>query len=272
MHIVVCVKQVPDWDIPPSSFKVDEAAKRVIPPPGVAPVRSQFDEIGVEAAMRIKDQAPDTKVTILSMGPESAKADIQQNAVKHSLAMGADEGLLLADPLFEDLDWYQIALIISTAVKKLGDVDLVLCGRQAVDWDMGVTGSGIAEMLDWPALTIGKDVQVKDGTVVVQRVLMDGFETVEASLPAVATISNELGEPRYPKLQQIMQAAKKQVTVWSAADLELDATQLGPEARKLTLERLYVPVTDVECELMEGDTPEEKAQNLARKLAEAKLI
>ena len=267
MHIVVCVKQVPDWDIPPSSFKVDEAAKQVVSPPGVAPVRSQFDEIGVEAAMRLKDQAPDTKVTILTMGPEGAR-----DVIKHSLAMGADEGVLLVDELFGDMDWYQIALVLSTAIKKLDDVELVVCGRQAVDWDMGVTGSGIAELLDWPALTIGKDVQVRDGTVVVERVLMDGFETVEAPLPAVATISNELGEPRYPKLQQIMQAARKQVTVWSAADLGLDAGQLGAEARKLTLERLYIPVSGTECEFIEGDTPEEKAQNLARKLREAKLI
>ena len=267
MHVAVCVKQVPDWDIPPSSFKIDEATNKVVPPAGVAPVPSQFDGIGVEAAMRLKDAQPDTQVTIMSMGPEGAR-----DAIKHSLAMGADEGLLLTDPLFEDLDWYQIALVLSTAVKKLEGVDLVVCGRQAVDWDMGVTGSGIAELLDWPALTIGKDVQVNDGTLVVERVLMDGFETVQAPLPAIATVSNELGDPRYPKLQQIMQAAKKQVTVWSAADLGLDATQLGPDARKLSLEKLYIPVTDTECEFMDGDTPEEKAGNLARALAEAKLI
>ena len=267
MHIVVCVKQVPDWDIPPSSFKVDEGAKKVVPPPGVAPVPSQFDSIGVEAAMRLKDQAADTKVTIMSMGPDSAR-----DAIKHSLAMGADEGVLLTDPLFEDLDWYQTSLVLSTAIKKLGDVDLVICGRQAVDWDMGVTGSGIAEMLGWPALTIGKDVQVKDGAIAVERVLMDGFETLEASLPAVVTVSNELGEPRYPKLQQIMQAAKKQVSVWPAGDLGLDASQLGPDAKKLALERLYVPVSDTQVEIIEGDTPEEKAQNLVKKLAEAKLI
>ena len=267
MHIVVCVKQVPDWDIPPSSFKVDEATNKVVPPPGVAPVPSQFDSIGVEAAMRIKDKVPDAKVTIMTMGPEGAR-----DAIKHSLAMGADEGVLLNDALFEDLDWYQIALVLSTAIKKLEDVTLVVCGRQAVDWDMGVTGSGIAEMLGWPALTIGKDVQVNDGTLVVERVLMDGFEVVEAPLPAVATVSNELGEPRYPKLQQIMHAAKKQVTIWSAADLGLDASQLGPEAKKLDLERLYIPVSDTTCEFMEGDTPEEKAQALVKKLAEAKLI
>ena len=217
--------------------------------------------------MRIKDQAADTKVTIMSMGPESAR-----DAIKHSLAMGADEGVLLTDAAFEDLDWYQRSLVLSEAIKKLGDVQLVICGRQAVDWDMGVTGSGIAELMGWPALTIGKDVQVKDGAVVVERVLMDGFETVEAPLPAVVTVSNELGEPRYPKLQQIMQAAKKQVNVWSAADLGLDASQIGPDAKKLSLEKLYIPISDTQVEIIEGDTPEEKAQNLAKKLAEAKLI
>ncbi len=267
MHIVVCVKQVPDWDIPPSSFRVDESAKKVTPPPGVAPVPSQFDTIGVEAAMRIKDKAADTKVTIMSLGAESAR-----DAIKASLAMGADEGVLLNDAAFSDLDWYQLSLALSTAIKKLDDVQLVICGRQAVDWDMGVTGSGIAELLGWPALTIAKDVQVNDGAVVAERVLMDGFETVQAPLPAVVTVSNELGEPRYPKLQQIMQAAKKPVSIWSAADLGLDASQIGADAKKLSLEKLYIPVSDSKVEIIEGDTPEEKAQNLVRKLTEAKLI
>ena len=106
MHIVVCVKQVPDWDIPPSSFKIDESLNQVVSPPGVAAVPSQFDTIGVEAAMRLKDEAPDTKVTIMSLGPETAR-----DAIKHSLAMGADEGVLLTDALFENLDWYQVSLV-----------------------------------------------------------------------------------------------------------------------------------------------------------------
>ena len=267
MHIVVCVKLVPDWDIPPSDFKVDEELKQVTPNPGKAALASQFDVIGVEAAMLLKEEAPDTKVTIMSMGPTTAL-----EAIKNGLAMGADEGVLLNDTLFEDLDWYQVSLVLSTAIKKLDGVTMVICGRQAVDWDMGVTGSGIAEMLDWPALTIGKQVNVNDGTLTVERVLMDGFETVEAPLPAVVTVSNELGEPRYPKLKQIMAVKNKEVVTWSAADVGLDESQLGPDARKLTLEKLYVPVTAVECEFMEGDTPEEKAQNLAKKLVEAKLI
>ena len=264
MHIVVCVKQVPDWDIPPASFKVDEAAKKVVPPPGVAPVPSQFDAIAVEAAMRVKDAGGDAKVTIMSMGAATAR-----DVIKHGLAMGGDEGVLLVDDTFNNLDSHGTATVLSSAIKKLGDVDLVLTGRQAVDWDMGVTGTLIAEMLGVPVVTLAKSVTVNGGGVTVERVLPDSVETVEAPLPAVVTVSNELGEPRYPKLQQIMAAAKKQVNTWAAGDIGVDAGALAP---RLTLEALYVPVVDTKVELMEGDTPEEQAQALARRLKDAKLI
>ena len=124
-------------------------------------------------------------------------------------------------------------------------------------------------MLDAPVITFAKSVTVGGGKVTVERVLPDAFETVEASLPAVVTVSNELGEPRYPKLQQIMAAARKQVNQWAAGDLGLDAAALAP---RLTLEQLFVPVTDTKVEIMEGDTPDEQAANLARRLKEAKLI
>jgi electron transfer flavoprotein beta subunit len=264
VHVVVCVKQVPDWDIPPASFKVDEASKKVVPPPGVAPVTSQFDAIAVEAAMRIKDADGSTKVTVMSMGAATAR-----EVVKQGLAMGADDGVLLVDDAFNNLDSHGVATVLSSAIKKLGDIDLVLTGRQAVDWDMGVTGTLIAEMLDAPVITFAKAVSVAGGSVTVQRVLPDAFETIEAPLPAVVTVSNELGEPRYPKLQQIMAAGKKPVTNWTAGDLGIDGAAL---AQRLTLEQLYVPVVDTKVELMEGDTPEEQAQALAKRLKEAKLI
>ena len=264
MHIVVCVKQVPDWDIPPASFKVDEAAKKVVPPPSVAPVPSQFDAIAVEAAMRIKDAVGDTKVTVMSLGAATAR-----DVIKHGLAMGGDEGVLLVDDAFNSLDSHGVATVLAAAVKKLGDVDLVLTGRQAVDWDLGVTGTYVAEMLGSPVVTFAKNVTVSGGNVTVERVLPDAYETVESPLPAVVTVSNELGEPRYPKLQQIMAAAKKQVSTWGAGDLGLDAAALAP---RMTLEALYVPVVDTKVEIMEGDTPEEQATALVRRLKEAKLI
>jgi electron transfer flavoprotein beta subunit len=264
LHIVVCVKQVPDWDIPPSSFKVDEGAKKVVPPQGVAPVTSQFDAIAAEAAMRIKDADASTKVTIMSMGAATAR-----DVIKQALAMGADEGVLLVDDAFNDLDSHGAAMVLSSAIKKLGDVDLVLTGRQAVDWDMGVTGTLIAGMLDAPVVTFAKSVKAAGGKLTVERVLPDSVETVEAPLPAVVTVSNELGEPRYPKLPQIMAAGKKQVMTWNAGDLGLDSGALAP---RLMLEGLSVPVVDTKVEIMEGDTPEEQAMNLARRLKEAKLI
>jgi electron transfer flavoprotein beta subunit len=195
-----------------------------------------------------------------------------RDVIKHGLAMGADEGLLLSDPAFEDGDSYTTALVITTAVKKLGAFDIVFCGRQAVDWDMGVTGSAMAEILGLPIVTIAKGVEHKDGKLVVERVLSDGFETIEVPVPCLVTVSNEMGEPRYPKLQQIMAAARKQVTVWAVSDLGLDASQVGKQGVRLSLERLFIPVVESKCEFVEGDTPAEAANALAQKMREAKLV
>jgi electron transfer flavoprotein beta subunit len=267
LNMIVCAKQIPDPEAPASSFKIDEAAKKMVPAAGVSSVISQFDELAIEAALRIKDAQGEGKITIITMGPASAR-----DVLKHGLAMGADEGVLLADDAFADSDSYSTAVALSAAIKKIGEFDLVLCGRQAADWDMGATGSALAETLDIPCVSIAKAVDVKDGKAVVERVLSDGYETVEASLPCIVSISNEIGEPRYPKLQQIMMAARKEVTTWSAADLGLDGSQLGAQGARLNLERLYAPVSDIECEIMEAETPEEAAQKLADRLREAKVI
>lgn len=267
MHIIACVKQVPDPEAPASAFRVDEAAKKVVPAAGVASVVSQFDALAVEAALRVRDTIGECKITIVSMGPAAAR-----DAIKQSLAMGADEGVLLTDDAFENGDSYTTALVLSKAIQKIGEFDLLLFGRQATDWDAGVVGAGVAEMLGLPSVSLAKSVVVQDGKVVVERVLMEGYDTVEAPLPSLVTVSNELGEPRYPKLQQIMQAARKQVSVWSAADLGLDPSQIGAQGVRLNLERLYQPVSEVECEVMEGETPDEKAQKLAQRLREEKII
>jgi len=260
-HIVCCVKQVPDPEAPASQFKVDEAAKKVLPIPGIQPVPSQFDTIGVEAALRIKDKVPDTTITILTLGPDAFR-----DSIKHCLAMGADEGVQVNDPSVNDADHWATAEVLAAAIKTLAPVDLVICGRQSTDWDMGVVGSTIAEILGQPVVTIAKDVQMEGGKVTVERVLLDGFETVEAPTPCVVTVSNELGEPRYPQLRQIMQAARKEVKTMTAADL-------GVEARnRVTLEALFVPDTSIETEYIEADSPSEAGEKLALRLREAKLI
>jgi len=267
LHMICCVKQVPDPEMPASQFKVDEAAKKVLPAPGIDPVADEYAVRGVEAALRIREALGEAKITILTLGPEAAR-----DAVKKALAMGADEGIQLTDKAFEDGDSFATARALAAAIKKLEPFDLVFCGRQAPDWDVGVTPSVIAELLGLPCVTRACDVKVSDGTLTVERVLMDGFETVEVRLPAVVTISNELGEPRYPQLREIMAAARKPVAVWSAADLGLDPSQVGAAGSLLSLDRLYVPVHEAKCEFIEGETMDEAAEKLATKLREAKLI
>jgi electron transfer flavoprotein beta subunit len=267
LNIVCCVKQVPDPETPSSAFRVDEGAKKVVPAPGIAPVISQFDQIAVEAALRAKDAAGDARITILSLGPDSAR-----DVIKTGLAMGADEGVHLNDPSLFDGDGYSTAVALVAAIKKIGSVDLVICGRQATDWDSGVTGLAIAELMGVPSISITRSVAVAGGKVRAERVLGDAFEAVEVPTPCVVTVSNELGEPRYPKLPQIMAAARKQVTVWTAADLGLEASQAGFAGARLSLERLFIPEVNNQCEFVAGDNPAEMAAALAQAMREAKLI
>lgn len=267
MNIIVCVKQIPDPETPAASFRVDEAAKKVVPAQGIAPVVNPYDPQATEAALRLKDAAGGGKVTVISLGPDSAR-----DAIKHALAMGADEGVLLNDPAFADIDNFQTAHALAAAIKKVGEFDLILMGRASADWDMGVVPLGVGQALGVPVVTVAKSIESAGGKVTVERVLDDGFQTVEAPLPAIVTVSNEFGEPRYPQLRQIMLAAKKTVQVWSAADLGMGADQLGAANRVMPLEALYVPKVESNVEIIEGDSPEEKARNLAQKLRAAKLI
>ncbi|MEW6033446.1 MAG: electron transfer flavoprotein subunit beta/FixA family protein [Chloroflexota bacterium] len=266
MNIIVCCKQVLDPEAPPASFKVDPGANKVVPPPGVAPVISPFDEQAVEAALRIKDKLG-AKVTVLSMG-----VGLVREVVKKPLSMGADELILLEDPAFEGGDSWSTATALAAAIKKIGAYDMVICGRQAADWDFGLVGSGIAELLGIPCVTVAKKIEVADGKAKVERVLSDGYEVLDVSLPAVITVSNELGEPRYATLKGIMAAAKKQPIIWKPADIGVSPTSIGAAGRRSTLVKLFQPVKECKCEVIEADTPAEAGVKLAIRLREAKLF
>jgi len=267
MRIVVCVKQVPNPEIASSQYRVDEQARTVAPVAGVQWVMSPFDEQAVEAALRIRDAHPATRITVMTLGPERAR-----NALKHGLAMGADEGVLLTDTAFAGSDGYTTALTLAAAIRKTGNVDLVLAGRQAADRDGGVVGAGIGELLGVPVISFAKEVHIEDGVARVERVLDDGTETVEAPLPAVVTVSNELGAPRAPSLRETMRAARKPVAAWSASDLGLAADTVGAAGARRVLERMFIPVKQNRCEFISGNSPEEQAAGLAQRLRESKLI
>ena len=266
MNFIVCVKEIPDPETPAAAFAIDAEAKKAIPAKDMPPVISPFDEVAVEAALRLKE-AYEGKVTVISMGATSA-----EKVLKHTLSMGADEAFLLNDTAFENPDSTSTANALSQAIRKVGDFDIVLCGRQAGDYDAGQVGSGVAELLGVPCVTLAKKIEVSDGKARVERVLPDGYEVLEVSLPAVITVSNEFGEPRYATLKGIMAAAKKEVPVWNAGEIGAETSKLGAAGARTKMLKLFIPVHEGKCEVIEGENEEEMATKLALKLRELKLI
>jgi electron transfer flavoprotein beta subunit len=265
MNMIVCVKQVIDPEAPPASFKIDDTTNKAVMQ-GVPPVIDPYGEFAVEASLKIKD-ANDGKITVISMG-----VNLLRDVVKKPLAMGADELVLLEDEAFAGGDGWSIAYALAMAIKKIGDYDLILCGREASDTNAGQTGSGIAEILGLPSVILIRKVDITDGKAKVERVTADGYEVVEVPLPVVLTVSNEVGEPRYPTIKGIMAAKKIEPIIWKPDDIGVEPAQVGSAGKRAKMVKLFQPVHEGECELAEGETPEEAAVNLTLKLREAKIL
>jgi electron transfer flavoprotein beta subunit len=261
LQIVVCIKQIPDPEGPVDAFTVDSEAKKVIPV-GIPPVINPFDENALEAALRIKDTFGG-KVTAISMGEKLA-----QPVLRKALAAGADDLILLVDQHFKDLDSCSTAYVLSKAIEKVGTYDLIITGRQAGDWDFGVTGLLIAEILQIPSINLAQKVEMRDGGIWVEKLTRDGYELVKAPNPALITVSNELGELRYISLRTLQSVREKPVNVYRAEDLDLDIQRLT--ARKIvTLAAFH---GQRECRFIEGDSHQQKGENLALKLREDRII
>lgn len=267
MKIIVCIKEIPDPEVASSVFQVDEEKKQVVAGPGLRFVISPFDAQAIELALRIRDAAGEVAITLLSLGAESTRS-----IAKYGLSLGADEAFLLFDSAFDGGDSYTTARALAAAIEKIGGADLVLTGRQAADRDAGIVGPGIAELLGRPVVTFAMDVELTDGKLVVERALGGGAEVVEARVPAVVTVSHEVGNVRHASLRETMKAARKPVTIWTAGDLGLGPDDTGASGARVVVERLYVPMNDVECEYLEADTAKELAAKLVDRLSAARLI
>ena len=266
IHIIVCVKEIPDPEIPPEKFRIDPDAKRVIPPQGIAPVINPYDERAVELALRLKEKYSG-KITVLTVGiPSSVKV------VKHALSMGADEGVVLADQEFDGSDSFGIAHILTKAIQKIGNYDLILCGRQAADWDEGLVGSIIAENLSLPLVTLVQAIELIKKSLKVNRVSLDGYQIFSVPMPAIATVSNEVGRPRLPQGLGIISAARKQVPIWTARDIDPDPSRIGAGAVRRKLDKLFIPERKSQCEVIRGETAAEAAVKLAKRLRESKVL
>lgn len=251
--IIVCAKQIPDPEAPLSDVSVDAEKKEVIV--DAPQVISPFDENALEAALRIKEQIG-AKVTVLSMG-----AKVLDTVLRKTLAAGADQLILLEDKSFEKLDSNSVACVLAEAIRKIGEYDLILTGRQAGDWDSGQVGLILGEMLTLPCISLARDIKVEDGNVVVKKANPAGYELVRAKMPALVTVSNEVGELRYISRSRMLLMLKQSASIptWNGGDLGMQPEKL----KKLEIIELSSP-PDMrrDCQFIEG-TPEEQAEKLA---------
>jgi electron transfer flavoprotein beta subunit len=266
MKIAVNIKTIPDPEIPPAKFRLDEKAMQVIPPEGIPPVMSPYDEQAVELALRLKDQH-DCQVTVLSVTSDPASAILRQ-----ALAMGADEAIALSDNSFEGSDSFGTASILAKAIQKIDNCDLILCGRQAADWDEGLVGAILAEKLGTPLISLAYQMDLVNGQLQVRRTIRDGYQVFSVPFPAVVTVSSEVGKPRLPSGWGIIAASQKQIIHWNAEAMGIDPAQVGPGAARRKLAELYVPLKGRECQISSGLTTAEAAAKLAESLIKAGII
>ena len=266
MNMIVCVKKVPDPEIPPAKFKIDSAAKRVIPPEGIPPVMNPFDERAVELALRAKQKYGGI-VTVLTVGNPEA-GDI----VKRAIAMGANEGIILSDPAFEGSDSFGVASILSAAIAKIGGYDVVLCGREASDWDEGLVGPLVAGSLGIPVVTLAVDIEQEESSLRIKRITLDGHQVFSMPRPVLVTVSQEVGRPRLPSGSGIIMAARKKLPVWGAADIGVDPALVGGKAAGRKLVRLSPAERARRCEIIEAEAPDEAGRRLAERLREVGAV
>jgi len=256
LKIIACIKQVPD-----SEAKVKAEGGQVTW--GESPlVINPFDEFAVEGAL-LQKEAYGGSVTALCIGPESAR-----DALKHALAMGADEAILISDPALNEIDSVGAARVLAAAIKKIGDADMIMFGRQTLDNGSGLTAAQTARVLGLPMLGLVGQIKVQDGSVRVERVTEEGRQTLSTKLPAVLSVVQSIGEVRYPSFMGIRKASKANIPVWSLADLGVEA----PATVVKRTELMNPPVNETKVEMIAGETPEAIAEALVAKILAEKVI
>ena len=265
MNIIVTVKHVPDPEAPPGAFRVTLDGDVSIGPT-VSRVLSPYDESALEAGLQLRD-AHGGKVSLVCVGVES-----DEDFLRDTMATGADEAYLVADRLFEGGDSFATAYAISKAVARIGEFDLILCGRQASDTDAGVVGGVVAEWLGLPCASVVRKVELVGDKVKAERVIEDGIEVMELSLPALLTTTSELYTLRYASIPDIMAAAERPVMIWDAEDIGAIVDELKLNANRSAVQQHFIPLSTKTCEFVGGERLDEAAACLATALRGRKVI
>lgn len=265
MKVVVCVKQTPSTT---AVFAVNNGTVSWNDPGGKPNVVNPWDEYAIEEAIRLTEKHGATAAIAVCLGDSSS-----DEALKTCLAMGCSDAILVSDPALEGSDTLGTARTLAAAINKVGDVEIAVCGKQAIDGDTGQTVVQTARKLGWTPLTYVSAIkEINDGAITVERLVDDGKETVTTKLPVVIGVVKEINEPRYPSFMGIRKASRATIPTWTAADLAVDGG-VGVEASQADWSHVYtIPPREGVVTMIQGDSVEEQARNLAEKLFEEKVI
>ncbi len=264
MRIIVCLKQVIDPLTPASALALDQAEKKIRVNLSAPPVINGFDEQGLEAALRLREANKDIEIVCLAAG-----GHFNTDVMKRSLAVGADQLILVQDPSLDTWDPYPIASALAAAIRQIGGADLVICGRQGSDWDNALTPFILADLLALPLLTLAKRVGISDGKrVEIERVLADGTMVMKADMPALVTVTSELGALRMPNVAARLAAARKRPRQIALTEL----TDFATAAHAPEVVDLAIPVNGRSCTFIEAADGPSLGSCLAETLLQAGVI
>ncbi|MDF0726279.1 electron transfer flavoprotein subunit beta/FixA family protein [Cytobacillus sp. S13-E01] len=259
MHIVVCVKQVPDTKIIKINPKTNTLDRRSAPA-----ILNPYDSHAVQAAVNLKN-TNDDKISVLSMGPPQATA-----VIKKSVEIGADQGYLISDRAFAGADTLATSYALSKALEKINKeqpIDIIICGKHAIDGDTGQVGPGIARRMDIPPITnVIEIVEVneREKTVLLKRKLADGYELIQSTMPCLLTVEKEVNEVEYSPLTNMIRAARYEPIIWSVNDLgEVDRKQLGLKGSPTIVGKMFTPPKEEGGKTIEGSVDEQVTQLMA---------
>jgi electron transfer flavoprotein beta subunit len=255
MKAVVLIKQVPDT----TDVRIDRETNTLIRE-GVPSIINPFDMYAIEEGLRIVEAAGEGSVTVMSMGPPQV-----EDALREAISLGVDEAVLLSDRAFAGSDTWSTSYTLAAGIRKLGDYDVILCGKQAIDGDTAQVGPGVAQFLGIPQVTYAKKIAVEGGSATVERMLEDGYDVVRVPLPAVVTVVKDINEPRLPSLKGKMKAKKAEITVWSSVDLEVDEAELGLDGSPTRVVKVFAPEEREGGTVFEGEV-DETVEALTREL------
>jgi electron transfer flavoprotein beta subunit len=262
VKIIVCLKQIIDPEIHPRDFRIDPEKLEVVRG-NAGLVTNIFCEIALEVALQLRERSGGN-ITVLSFGSESA-----EDTLRKAIAMKADEAVLVSNDGAARPDPLVVAQVLARAIRKIGNYDLIMVGRESGDWGTGQTGGLLAEELNIPCINFVDQIEKRGTGLLVRRQTGDGWEKFNAQMPLVLTITNsESNVPRIPNTPDIMASARQFITRWSLDDLGVNAEELSAGSSYYELVELNTPDQSIICEFVSGKTLEEKVEELARRIVE----